>query len=85
MATMKLEASKLELINEILNINSCQTLNSIKNFIREITVSLQPIDTTLMNKEDFFAQIDLAKASIERGEGTKVRDVQELHSFLEEL
>ncbi len=85
MATMKLEASKLELINEILNINSGKTLDRIKDFIKEITTSFKPIDTTLMNKEDFFAQIDLAKASIERGEGTKVRDVQELHSFLEEL
>ncbi len=42
-------------------------------------------DETRMSKEEFFAKVDSAKASIQRGEGTKVSNKQALDSLLNSL
>ncbi len=86
MATMELEVGKLELIRQIININSDAALESIRLFIQDLMRKNEAVDDdTLMSKQEFFAKIDRAKASIERGEGTRVRNTQELHSFLNSL
>ncbi len=86
MATMELEGGKLELIQKIININSNTALESIRLFIQELMLKEQNVtDDTLMSKEEFLAKVDAAKASIKRGECTKVSNTQELHSFLNAL
>ncbi len=83
---MELEVGKLELIRQIININSDTALESIRLFMQDLMRKNEAVDDdTLMSKQEFFAKIDRAKASIERGEGTRVRNTQELHSFLNSL
>ncbi len=84
MSTMELEAGKLELIRAIININSTKVLENVRAFVRASVLNGAEEDVR-MSKEDFFKKIDLAKASVERGEGIKVQSTQELQSFLNAL
>lgn len=44
-----------------------------------------PDDAPTESREAFFARLEEARAAIERGEGTRVNNLKELHDFLEAL
>ncbi len=64
---------------------------SVLHLMRELSSvftikkSQQSKEEANMSKEEFFAKIDDARASIGRGEGVKIQNAEELHSLLNSL
>jgi len=58
-------------------------LQRVANYIKRLLKKKE--DPTLMSKEDFFRRIDEARAQYDRGDYTRVNNIDELHEFLSNI